>query len=200
MKNNMVNVFRAYQNANSALLQLRLEKLADAILATTEGISEELISKELYRNRKWIFGGEYAYPVDKGQLEVCAESGIGTTVEYDETAAEELDEFLFKQFPGITCARFYELDLYEGTITFYFEYDSNLVDEDFTGLVLKPASEHKNNSWTLQLFSNTVKTFSKKEPIWNINYHKGSIEYRNGRSAESNIVLDATCCLEMPIG
>lgn len=90
---------------------------------------------------------------------------------YDTSAAEELDKFIEKYYPGINCSHSYTLDLYDRTVEFTFYFDVSYDVEDFI------VSEYNDIAYlksTKRCIADVIRLFN--DDISEILHHKFSEE------------------------
>lgn len=90
---------------------------------------------------------------------------------YDISAAEKLDKFIEKYYPGINCSHLYVLDLYDRTVEFTFYFDVTYDVEDFI------VSEYNDIAYfnsTKRCIEDVIRLFN--DDISEILHHKFSME------------------------
>lgn len=200
---NVIQTYRAYREHNAAEFKAILKKVANAVLATTEKIPKDLVLRKYIRYRDWILGGDDSFVVDDGYLHIVCNDGAEEIGDYpyDDTAVKELNEFLEKQFHCIVCCdAFYDLDVYNGTLGLYFDYEPDIGYDDFDGRDLKPDRREKDKTWAIELFNDYVKAalgMELKYDDWEINKLE---RYSDGTVIQtSNVITNGSVRIVIPI-
>lgn len=107
-----------------------LEAVAKTVLNLTENIPKEE-ALEVFKTcakREWVCLSENTGK--EGFLFVELKGRMTYQYPYDDTAAKALDRFMETYYPHIVCQRSYNLNLYHGTIEFYFEFKIDCDNEE----------------------------------------------------------------------
>lgn len=158
---NIFDFYENYRQKHSIEFRRLLEDVAQAVLATTENIPEELVLKTFKStvSRRYL----HCYNPDNKEnaLFLCFDGKpIIGQYSYDDTAAKELDKFMAIYYPGIIATRSYCLDLYEKKVEFCFEFEIEFKDEDFDldedEYNLKEEKREKDIECTITTFNDDV--------------------------------------------
>ena len=206
---NIFNLLESYRSEQIALLKSLLSDVAESILTLTENIPKEILLENFKKNanRRYV---DIIESIKKEERQTrMVQFSDGTNVgefTLDTAAIDKVNKFLGENYPGVSLAGTFTLDLYERCIEFPFCFQGGeLETDDFVfynnnKLSIKMASWKKVKVDGFHIFNDDISMWLNK--VFDKHNWEDCIEYScllRGKMYYSEIVKEATTRISIPL-